>query len=1031
MIEAENLGVDCVRTDPNYDLKNCYMGTDSDSDDGLYGSVAHSCNYYEIEEFLHRFSHEPRKFSTLSFNIRSLPGNWIDFRDLVIDVNKNNFKLSVVALQEVWNVPPGASFDLPGYKPFFFKIRDPSGLSSNAGGGVGLWVDEDLEYEELKDLSVYIPHLFESQFIKVKTGGSKFSIIGNIYRPNTGPQADLRLFLDKLEEILCQIENNPELRNCEDVQLLGDFNIDLLNYKNHSLTGLYVDTLLEHGHMPLITQPTRILGRSATIIDHISSTYKFDRYEAGVLLSFVSDHMPVFYIRQTPIRSPLPKIISKRKINSTTVTAFKGLLETVPWTNVTDENRPKQAFDNFFEKLDCCGEVAFPVTDVKISKRVCPLNPWMTPGLLRSRRQKEKLAVKKMRRPLQANIEKFRVFNSLYNKIKRAAVKLYYERKFKEFSKNVKGTWDTVREALGTRRNNVKLPRLFKMGETIITGSKAVASGFNDFFSNIGKDLVSKIPITATNFREFMGDRVVVDFIFAPLTPQLLIKIANKIKPKNSCGPDFISSKLLKDILPIIMEPLCHILNLSLQTGYIPDQFKIAKVVPVFKSGDRQLFTNYRPISLLSSFSKLLERVVARQMEGFLRVNSILYKHQYGFRREHCTSHPVLHFINHIYEALNSDTPKYCLGIFLDIKKAFDTVDRKILLKKLDHYGFRGVANQWFENYLQGRKQYVSIDGTNSELKEVDCGVPQGSVLGPILFLLFINDLHRATNFSTFMFADDTTFQMSAQNVNQLTIAANRELGEASVWFKSNKLTLNVSKTKFIIFRNVNMKLPEEEVSLRIGTESLERVGFDKPLKNFKFLGHVIDEHLSWVDHISHVRSKISSGNYALARTKHLLPPNVRLTLYNSLIRPHLEYGVITWGGARVSKLRPLEIAQKKAIRNVAGKPPNSHTEPLFSSLRVLKFSDLFNYSCAIFMYKFHNDCLPVSFHGMFTQLATPNRTLSYKIPRSVNSFVDRLPAAFLPRIWNNLEKKLKTTNSISKFKRILQNQIISNYESR
>ena len=620
--------------------------------------------------------------------------------------------------------------------------------------------------------------------------------------------------------------------------------------------------------------------------------------------------------------------------------------------------------------------------------------------------------------------------NSLFNKIKRAAIKLYYEGKFKEFSKNIKGTWDTVREVLGTRKGQDKLPRSFKIGETLVTDSRLVASGFNDFFSSIGKDLVSKISITARHFREFMGERVVTDFVFAPLTPQVLCKIANRMKPKTSCGADFISSKLLKEILPIIIEPLCHIFNLSLQTGYLPEQFKVAKVVPVFKSGDRQEFTNYRPISLLSSFSKLLERVVARQMEGFLRVNDILYKHQYGFRREHNTSHPVLHFLNNIYEALNNEVPKYCLGIFLDLKKAFDTVDRKILLKKLAHYGFRGVANQWFESYLQGRKQFVSINGIDSELKAIDYGVPQGSVLGPILFLIFINDLARATNFSTFMFADDTTFQISSQNLTQLTHLANCELEKASVWFQCNKLTLNVSKTKFIIFRNRSMKLPQEDIVLKIGTESLERVGTEMPLKNFKFLGHIIDEHLTWSDHISHVRSKVSSGNYALAKTKHLLPPKIRLTLYNSLVRSHLEYGIITWGGARASKLRSIEIAQKKAIRNVAGKPSNSHTEPLFSALEVLKFSDLFRYNCAIFMYKYHNKYLPVSFGGMFTPLAEPNRTLSYKIPRSINSFVDQLPPAFLPRIWNSLDKKLKTANSLSTFKRAIQNSIISNYES-
>ena len=249
---------------------------------------------------------------------------------------------------------------------------------------------------------------------------------------------------------------------------------------------------------------------------------------------------------------------------------------------------------------------------------------------------------------------------------------------------------------------------------------------------------------------------------------------------------------MLKEILPIIVDPLCHIFNLSLQTGYIPDRFKVAKVIPVFKSGDKQIFSNYRPISLLSSLSKLLEKVVARQVEGFLRVNNILYSHQYGFRKKHGTSHPVLHFLHNIYEALNKEIPEYTLGVFLDLKKAFDTVDHKILLKKLDYYGFRGVSNHWFNNYLTGRKQYVSIDGINSELREINFGVPQGSVLGPLLFLLYINDLAQATNCATFLLADDTTLQSSSQNTSDLIISASRELEKVSLWIQSNKLTLNI-----------------------------------------------------------------------------------------------------------------------------------------------------------------------------------------------------------------------------------------------
>ena len=334
--------------------------------------------------------------------------------------------------------------------------------------------------------------------------------------------------------------------------------------------------------------------------------------------------------------------------------------------------------------------------------------------------------------------------------------------------------------------------------EEIIYGDKNIADGFNDFFSSIGQELASKIPTSNKHFSSFLGKKINSNFIFCQVTPELLIDTAGKLKNKSSCGPDNISSKLLKRILPSITIPLCYLFNLSFQTGYIPIQLKTAKVVPIFKSGDKHNFSNYRPISLLSSISKLLEKLVAKQMVGYLNKNKILYEHQYGFRKGHSTIHPVLQFLDKILFSLNKIQPEYTLGIFCDLKKAFDTVDFEILLSKLDHYGFSGISNVWFRNYLTGRKQYVTINGQESEVKQLHCGVPQGSVLGPLLFLIFINDLPNSSDLFTLLFADDTTFQISGHDLPSLFQTANDELNKANTWFQANKLTLNVSKVHFI-----------------------------------------------------------------------------------------------------------------------------------------------------------------------------------------------------------------------------------------
>ena len=218
----------------------------------------------------------------------------------------------------------------------------------------------------------------------------------------------------------------------------------------------------------------------------------------------------------------------------------------------------------------------------------------------------------------------------------------------------------------------------------------------------------------------------------------------------------------------------------------------------------------------------------------YLKKYNILYKHQYGFRPKHNTSHSLIHFLDKIYSALNSPQPEYSSAVFLDLKKAFDCVDINILLKKLNHYGFRGISQSWFFNYLNGRTQFVSVNGKNSSLKTILCGVPQGSVLGPILFLLYINDLPNATNFFSSLFADDTFFLKSSPYLDTLMNETNDELEKASRWFIANKLTLNVSKTKFMVFRDKKNAFDENAFKLKIGTEQLKRVGDNCKDKFFK-----------------------------------------------------------------------------------------------------------------------------------------------------------------------------------------------------
>ena len=254
----------------------------------------------------------------------------------------------------------------------------------------------------------------------------------------------------------------------------------------------------------------------------------------------------------------------------------------------------------------------------------------------------------------------------------------------------------------------------------------------------------------------------------------------------------------------------------------------------------------------------------------------------------------VILYFNKIYNALNQKPSAKTLTIYIDLKKAFYTVDHSILLQKLSHYGIRDTANLWFKNYLDDREQFVCINGINSERAKEKCGVPQGSILGPILFLIFINDLPNATDFLTLLFADDTTFQVSGQDLDQLFEHANSELQKSTIWFKANKLTLNVKKTKFMLFSEKSLDIGTN--SLKIGNQTIDQIGSNCKEKYFKFVGHVLDDKLSWDGHIEHIAKKLASANFGINSSKNFLPPQIRRTLYYSLFDSHLNFGNILWG---------------------------------------------------------------------------------------------------------------------------------------
>ena len=372
----------------------------------------------------------------------------------------------------------------------------------------------------------------------------------------------------------------------------------MLNFETHGLTNDYINALISKSFLPVITLPTRIKNQSATLIDHIWTNKLCNIYKSGIIINSLSDHFPVFYIEEgRHKKTELPDKLT-RKINSITIPAFCDLLKSASWRNVINENNPETAFNNFFETFNSARDISFPEIKTKCRLTKFKHSPWMTSGLKTSQKQKEKLFSKKIKCPSEMNFNKFKIYNTLYNKLRRAAKKIYFGDQFKKYAKNSKQTWSVIREVLGTKKQKDQIPEFFRQNGEFITEYLDIANGFNDFFAGIGPKLASEVGNSTSNFKSFLPDMNPVSFVFSRISEIDILNISKTLKPKISTGADFISNKLLKIIAPIIITPLHHLINLSLETGFVPEEYKIAKVVPIYKSGDFHDFNNYRPISL-------------------------------------------------------------------------------------------------------------------------------------------------------------------------------------------------------------------------------------------------------------------------------------------------------------------------------------------------------------------------------------------------------------------------------------------------
>jgi hypothetical protein len=663
----------------------------------------------------------------------------------------------------------------------------------------------------------------------------------------------------------------------------------------------------------------------------------------------------------------------------------------------------------------------------------------MTRGLLISRKNKLILQKKSLVDPNAQTIQAFRDYRNLYNKLIRISKKMSIEENLNKNVKNPKKTWDILREVTMGNKKQEQVEKLLVDNE-LITDPELISNEFNKFFSNVGAAISQTVEQTQRDPLSYVNYRINTELHFGIFSQADFINIVDGFLPKESNDFYGLSNKLLKSIKYEIATPLSHIFNLSFATGKFPTKLKISRTVPIFKSGDKTCCDNYRPISLLCTLSKVLEKAAAIKLVGHLRDNQLLSKDQFGFQEKTSTLHHLTKLTNYIANELNKKN--YVVGIFLDLKKAFDVVPHNLLLKKLEKMGIVGLALRWFTSYLEGRTQCVDIGGKLSSLKDIIISVLQGSILGPILFLCYINDLPECTELLALLFADDTAGLTAGPNLNTVLKKANTELKKIATWFRANKMAVNVSKTKFIVFKPKGMKAEindenwiyydNNEIGSPVDASKvfkLDRVSLSNATpadRHYKLLGVYLDEHLSFDYHISTICNKIAKSNYIISKAKNLLPLSSLKTLYYALVHPHLLYCLPIYACTSQKNLTKLQKAQKKAIRIITRSNYNAHTAPLFNNLRIMPFDNLVKYSQSLLMHSIVHKYSPQALHDtwIFNFERNPDVHLrngdDLYIPLARSEQSSKLPIFALPRLWNELPP-FKLTPELSIFRPLLK----------
>ena len=960
-----------------------------------------TCEYFTLNEYINSCFQNSRiknfKFNLINYNIRSYNANHSTF-EAILETLPELPKF--ICLTETWNKVN--CLDLCKLSGFLgYHVYRP-GL--RRGGGVSVFCVEEIESIQIETHSVVYNH-FESCVTKVTLDGPKYMLIFAIYRP---PTESVEEFIETLNTYF----NDPIFQGAETVIVCGDININLLDCESPTVNA-FISFMNSYFYIPTITKATRFpndLSNNPSNLDHIWIN-KITPYKAGILNIDFTDHLPTFFHFSLPAKNleQNKKIkISLRPYSQQNFDLLVSKIASTNWNEIVGSGDSNIVTEIFIDKLNELYRKCFPLKIKYLSKKRIE-KPWLTDNLMHLTRLKSEY-YKYYKLGIISKQTNNRFKNMVSKKIEKSKTMFYLET-FNTCKNNLKKTWRTIKELMGTSYNKSEVRELVING-TSYKNELDIANEFNNFFSKIASKLVNELPPTTTSPLSWMPPSPPSNFRLYPITESECSKLIKNLKNSGS-NIDHMPARIFKSVSAYIISPLVKIMNKSFEDGIYPNCLKIGRIITIFKSGNPTDPSNYRPISTLPYLSKLFESFICNRFLNYFDKFNILTPLQFGFRKGRSTCDAITELTESIYDSLNKKSIH--LSVLVDFKKAFDTISHGILINKLYCYGIRGYPLNLIESYLNERKQYVCIGSKVSQTKEVCAGIPQGACLGPLLFLVYINDLPNVSpELQSLIFADDTTLSMNNKKFFSLIQKVNHELIKVKIWTVANKLTINVAKTNVIVFSKLNF--PQVlNFPIKIENEIVNMV----PI--CKFLGVFIDEKLSFASHIKYITSKIARNTGILYKIKNHLPLQARLNYYYSFIYPYLTYNVISWGGTYNSHLSNLITQQKRIVRAIADAPFLEHTTPIFLRLKLLKFPDVYKFHVALHMYENH---------GKYRRTHNVNtRFRNFSLPSFNRLTICQHAISYQgPTIWNELPNALKEISSKNVFKTHLKLFFLNQY---